>query len=454
MYVVHSTKSVFHSTRKFMKTLTSQNKNSLSSFLFSPPVLLSFYCFALVGISSGVIGVLLPSLSNYYHTDNTTIGLLFLVSSIGYFISAFTSGILVERLGIRGFLLVGAGVFLVGALSFALKPPFVIVLLTRLLFGLGIGIVETGLNIYVSALPRSASLLNFLHAFYGVGALVGPVATSAILVLNLGWNSTYYLMTILGLPMFLGFWFLFRYTPATASSTQAEQKSKGGNTLGDTLKLSVVWIASLFLLFYVGVEVSLGNWTYTFLLDDRHLNALLSGWIVSGYWFGLTMGRFVLQTLAERFKMSNATLVYMCMVSIILALLLIWFVPLTIVTIIGFCLIGFGLGPIYPLTVALTPKLVSARIAPSAIGFLVSISIIGLAVFPWIAGILSQHIGIWSLLPYNIALTVISIALWWMLFRNKRASSDIRDRELARDAFPISEKALPHDGDRVREDAR
>ena len=251
--------------------------------------------------------------------------------------------------------------------------------------------------------------------------------------------------------MFLGFWFLFRR--ATASEIQAEPKSKGGNTLGDTLKLSAVWIASLFLLFYVGVEVSVGNWTYTFLLDDRHLNALLSGWIVSGYWFGLTMGRFVLQTLAERFKMSNATLVYVCMASIILALLLIWFVPLAIVTIVGFCLLGFGLGPIYPLTVALTPKLVPARIAPSAIGFLVSISIIGLAVFPWIAGILAQQVGIWSLLPYNIALTLVSIALWWLLFRGKRAGSDTRDRALAHDAFPISEKVLPHDGDRVREDA-
>ena len=436
-----------------MKTITPEDKQPLSLFLFSPPILLSFYCFALVGISSGVIGVLLPSLSNYYHVDNTTIGLLFLVSSIGYFISAFTSGMLVERLGIRGFLLVGASIFLFGALSFALKPPFALVLLTRLLFGLGIGIVETGLNIYVSALPRSASLLNFLHAFYGVGALVGPVATSAILILNLGWNSTYYLMTILGLPMFVGFWLLFKRTPVTASKTHVEQRSKESNTLGDTLKVSTVWIASIFLLFYVGVEVSLGNWTYTFLLDDRHLNALLSGWIVSGYWFGLTMGRFVLQTLAERFKMSDTTLVYVCMASIILALLLIWFVPLAIVTIVGFCLIGFGLGPIYPLTVALTPKLVPARIAPSAIGFLVSISIIGLALFPWIAGILAQHVGIWSLLPYNIALTVVSIALWWLLFRGKSKGIASTNQEQADHAFPIAETALPHDVSHVREDA-
>ncbi len=410
-----------------MKTITPEDKQSLSSFLFSPPILLAFFCFILIGISSGAPGVLLPSLSTYYHVNNATIGLLFLVSSIGYFLSAFASGILVERLGMRGFLLVGAGAFLLGTFGFGLEPPFAVILLTRLSVGLGVGMIETGLNIYISALPRSASLLNYLHAFYGVGALIGPVVASTILVLNWGWNNTYFIMGILGVPMLLGFWLLFRHTSATTPQAQDEQKSKGDNTLSATLKLGVVWIASLFLLFYVGVEVSLGNWTYTFLLEDRHQNAFLSGWIVSGYWFGLTMGRFVLQTLAERFKISDTTLVYVCMAVVILALLLIWFIPLQIVMVVGFCLIGFGLGPIYPLTVALTPKLVPARIAPSAIGFLVSVSIIGLAVFPWTAGILSQNVGIWSLLPYNVALMVVAIALWWMLFRgNREGAGDVK----------------------------
>ncbi len=438
-----------------MKTIAPEDKQSLSSFLISPPILLAFFCFILIGISSGAPGVLLPSLSTYYHVDNSTIGLLFLVSSIGYFISAFASGILVERLGMRGFLLVGAGAFLLGTFGFGLEPPFAVILLTRLSVGLGVGMIETGLNIYISALPRSASLLNYLHAFYGVGALIGPVVASTILVLNWGWNSTYFVMGILGVPMLLGFWLLFKRTSTTASQIQNEQESKGNNTLSATLKLSVVWIASLFLLFYVGVEVSLGNWTYTFLLEDRHQNAFLSGWIVSGYWFGLTMGRFVLQTLAERFKMSDTTLVYVCMAVVILALLLIWFIPLQIVMVVGFCLIGFGLGPIYPLTVALTPKLVPARIAPSAIGFLVSVSIIGLALFPWFAGILSQNVGIWSLLPYNIALTVVAIALWWVLFRGNREGAGNAKGQAQEDyAFPVSEKALPHDAGHVQEDAR
>jgi len=406
-----------------MKT-TLTKENSSPSSLLSLPVLLAFFGFILIGISGGASGVLLPSMTAYYHVDNSVIGLLFLVTSVGYFISAFASGILVERLGMRGFLLLGAGTFLVGAFAFGLEPPFALVLLARLALGLGIGIIETGLNIYVSTLPRSASLLNYLHAFYGVGALIGPVIASTILVLNWGWNSMYFILGGLSVPMILGFWYLFGLRRTTPASSEEIQKEKG-NALGDTLKLGVVWLAALFLLFYVGVEVSLGNWTYTFLLEGQHQNALLSGWIVSGYWFGLTMGRFVLQRLAERFGISNTALIYGCMASIVLVILLIWLLPSEIMSALGFCVIGFGLGPIYPMTVALTPKLVPARIAPSTIGFLVSISIIGLAVFPWIAGILSQNIGIWSLLPYNIALTLVMIGLWWTLFRCERPDASL-----------------------------
>lgn len=406
-----------------MKT-TLTKENTSSSSLFSLPVLFAFFGFILIGISGGASGVLLPSMTAYYHVDNSVIGLLFLVTSIGYFVSAFASGILVERLGMRGFLLLGTGIFLIGAFSFGLAPPFTLVLLARLAIGLGIGIIETGLNIYISTLPRSATLLNYLHAFYGVGALIGPIIASTILVLNWGWNSMYFILGGLSLPMILGFWYLFRVKHTAIASTEDMQKEQG-NTLSDTLKLGVVWLASLFLLFYVGVEVSLGNWTYTFLLEGRHQNALLSGWVVSGYWFGLTMGRFVLQRLAERFGISNTALIYGCMTSIVLVILLIWLLPSEIVSALGFCIIGFSLGPIYPMTVAVTPTLVPARIAPSAIGFLVSISIIGLALFPWIAGILSQSVGIWSLLPYNIALTLVMLFLWWALFRRERPDATL-----------------------------
>src|SRR5579863_3024315 len=101
-------------------------KSSPSLHAPRAPLSLAFYAFALVGINGGANGVLLPSLSAFYHVGDATIGLLFLVSSLGYFLSALGSGLLTERLGLRWLLGRGAIIFLLGLLGFGLKLPFVL----------------------------------------------------------------------------------------------------------------------------------------------------------------------------------------------------------------------------------------------------------------------------------------------------------------------------------------
>src|SRR5436853_5006015 len=96
------------------------------------PIGLAFFGFALVGMNGGANGVLLPSLSAFYHVGDAVIGLLFLVSSLGYFLSALSSGLLTERLGFRWLLLFGTAAFFLGLLAFGLKLPFVLLLPARL----------------------------------------------------------------------------------------------------------------------------------------------------------------------------------------------------------------------------------------------------------------------------------------------------------------------------------
>jgi fucose permease len=384
------------------------------------PLTVGFFGFALIGTSGGASGVLLPSLSTYYHVNDAVLGTLFFVSSLGYFLSALASGPLTEKLGLRWLLVAGAVTFLLGAIGFGLEPAFLLVLIARLLIGLGVGILETGLNIYITSLPRHTSLLNNLHAFYGLGALIGPIFASVILALSLGWNIVYLLMGVLILPMLCGFLALstFNLTATSHEEHQPDEKQvPEDHLLRAALKLPVVWLAAIFLLVYVGIEVSLGNWAFTFLLDIRHEGTVLAGWIVSGFWLGLTLGRFVLQRIAERLGMNNRDLMYACMAGIVIGIMLIWFVPNSIAAGVGFCFIGFSLGPIYPLTVALTPQLVPTRLAPSTIGFLVSLSILGLALFPWIAGILAQSTSFLSLLPYTLGLVVLMLCFWLPLVR-------------------------------------
>ena len=50
----------------------------------------------------------------------------------------------------------------------------------------------------------------------------------------------------------------------------------------------------MFLCLYVGIEVTVGNWGFSLLTQQRGAGTLLAGLVVSGYWLGLTLGRFLI----------------------------------------------------------------------------------------------------------------------------------------------------------------
>src|SRR4028118_767406 len=84
-------------------------------------VVLAYLAFVLIGSADGALGVLLPSIQRFYGLDNATVSWLFLFSTAGYLISAFSSGLLVARLGTRAVITLGVGAFLVGAIPIRLS---------------------------------------------------------------------------------------------------------------------------------------------------------------------------------------------------------------------------------------------------------------------------------------------------------------------------------------------
>ena len=377
---------------------------------------LSFYSFALVGLNSGVGGVVLKSLSAYYHVGDAVLGALFFASALSYAFSAFFCGPLAERLSLRWLLALGTALFLLGTLGYILEVPFIWLFAFRLCIGLGTGIIETSFNIFISALPGRTTLLSYLHAFFGVGTIFGPLLATGILALLWGWNMIYVALAILNLLQ-LGGIVLLLGTPAGEKGLSQEQVPAQRNAFREALALPLVWLTALFLLVYTGVEICASSWGYTYLVDNRALSALAAGWIVSGFGIGLTLGRFLIQPMAERKGIGVAPLMYVLISGAILSVLVTWLMPSGFLAGLGFCLLGLSLAPIYPLTVALVPKLVPERLVPSAIGVLVSVSISGLSVLPWLAGVLAQVQGIWTLMPYLLVLILTLLAFWIYLAR-------------------------------------
>jgi fucose permease len=373
---------------------------------------LGFLAFIMIGMSDGMLGVLLPSIRGYYQVDKATVSLIFLASTFGYLTSAFASGLLVASIGIRRLLLLGVGVYVFGVCLITLQVPFLVLPLCLYCLGFGVGIVDAGLNSYFVGFPRSTLLLNFLHAFYGVGALIGPLIASGLLELKFFWTTSYFILIAIGVLVLTGITLFYGATNLHVSDRASSDDSKE-NVLFSALRLRVVWLTAAFLLFYVGAEVSMGTWSYSFLTEERHEAALLSGWAVSGFWLGLTIGRLTLGHVGERF--GNKRLIQGCLTGVVVGVLLVWLVPFGPVTALGLWITGFSLGPIFPTTIALISNMVPHRLVPTAIGFAASLGSMGAALFPWLAGNLAESFGLWTLLPFMVVLTVFMLMVWFFL---------------------------------------
>ena len=383
------------------------------------PVTVAFAAFVLVGVNAGATGVLLPAQISDYGVSKTAIGATFFTGSVGFVLASLLAGRMVHRLGMRVALVVGATLTAVAGFSIATRPPFVAFVLIAIVTGFGAGVAESGFQAYVVALPGSTALTNRLHAFFGVGALLGPLLATWILGFA-SWRTVWFVLAAAEVPFVVAIWATYprheTAAPVLPAAHNPKQRSRG--LLSSALRERTVLLGAALLAVYVGLEISMGNWGFSYLVQARGEHRVLAGYVVSGYWLGLTLGRFLISPFAIRIGASAANMAFGCLIGVTIVAALTWVLP-GAASIPGFVLLGFFLGPIFPTAMAMVPNATPARLVPTAIGVMNAGSVIGGSALPWLAGALGQGTGAWTLLPFALVLAVVTMAIWWLMVRNR-----------------------------------
>ncbi len=371
------------------------------------PLLIAYAGFILLGLPTGILGVAWPSIRDTFGGQNDWFGVLFTASTIGYTLASTSSGRLVARLGMGTFLLLGSLVTLLGLLGYALAPAWWVLVGAGLAAGLGSGVIDAGLNTYV-ATNHSAGRLNWMHAFFGVGATLGPQVMTRVLDAGIGWQWGYLAVAALqlGLTLAIGLtlprWWLSRDSDDSTAANGARAV--------ETLRLPVVWFGIALFILYTGIESTGGNWTFTLFAEGRGVDPNAAGLWVSLYWGGLTAGRFLMGAIADR--VENNLLLRLCLSGTVFGALLIALNVSGLLNQAGMALMGLAQAAVFPTLIAVTPGRVGPAHAANAIGFQVGAAGVGFAILPSLAGVLAQQIGLESIPPAM----VISGLLWLVLY--------------------------------------
>lgn len=225
-------------------------------------------------------------------------------------------------------------------------------------------------------------------------------------------------------------WFLcvlaFRHASGAAykaanAAINVEQNDESTSSTVEALRHPVTWLIALFLLINTGVEVGIGGWLPSFMLNVRDGSNFDSGIAVVGYWLGMTVGRLVLGFVTGRL---GEKLAVSCYLGLCMALqLCFWLIPSFISSAIFAAWLGFFLGPMVPAAVVVATKLLPQKLHVSAIGFAAASGSGGGSILPFAIGAIAEVKGIEVLQPIILGLIVATLALWLMLSRrsDKRA---------------------------------
>ena len=367
------------------------------------------------GLSSIMLGSVLPDLRAAYALDYQIGGTLLSAQSIGYLGIGLLSGLAAIKWGLKRAYLILYYVFAVGFVMLLTNGSPVWLLTAMFLTGISKGAITDYNNRVMSEYADgSATPLNMMHAAYAFGACVAPLAVLACQKLggDNGWRLALEIAVVLLTASFIFGLFMKMDDGKPAEATQ---KSAADYSF---FREKLFWLCTALCFFYEAVEASMMGWLTTFYIDSGVLAADAAQIITSLLWVSLLVGRFSCSVIAAKFRPWQMITV-MCFGIAAFLVLLVTGTTLPVLTIatvgLGLCMSGM-----YGTTVANAGNLFSRY--PASMGIYVTLNGLGAAAAPAAIGVAANHGGIrvgFALLLIAAAMLVVS-ALCNMRYLKKR----------------------------------
>jgi fucose permease len=363
-------------------------------------LIIIYIAFISLGLPDALLGGAWPVMQPELGVPYGFAGLASMTITGGTIISSVFSSRVLRRFGTGLVTAVSVSLTALALFGFALAPSFWWILAAALPLGLGAGAVDAGLNAFVAERYESRHM-SWLHSFWGLGALSGPLLLSALLRGGGRWRSGYLIIALfqalLVLALFLSLPLWDRVKPRLAGTGEGAAARVAHKPLFFPLKVRGVKLALAAFFFYCGIELCMGLWGGSYLFKTKGLAPAQAATWVSLFYASITLGRFLTGFLT--YRVSNRGLIRFGSLVILTGILLLA-LPLPLpFTLAGFLLIGLGCAPIFPCMLHETPTRFGVDNAQAIMGFQMAVAYIGSTLLPPAFGFVASATSM-GILPY------------------------------------------------------
>ncbi len=374
-----------------------------------------YLIFVSLGLPDSLLGSGWPKMQVEFGVPSSYAGYVFMMISAMTIISALLSPKLIQRLHIKWIVTVSIMLTVFGLLGFSFCTQYWMLLVCAIPYGLGAGAIDAAMNHYV-ANNYSGAVMNFLHCFYGVGAMISPYLM-ALAIKVAHWNEGYRWTAFLQIGILLvviSSWSLWQQNDSKADESKIDSAG-----IKETIKQPGVMATLLAFFAYSAGEATCFLWVPSYFAGTRtgissELVASFGSLIFGGLMIGRLIAGFIANRLGDRRMIRSGTMVEL--IGILLTAL-----PIKgyLVAAIGFLIIGIGMGPIYPSIQHMAPINFGKRYSAAVIGLQMAFAYTGSTFMPTVFGILQQKLGIWIMPLYLLVFAGLSFALLELSYRQE-----------------------------------
>lgn len=370
-------------------------------------LMMIYLSFISLGLPDSMLGSAWPAMNVSLNAPLWGAGLVQMLISFCTIISSLNSAKLIRRFGTGKLTAISVATTALALLGFSLAKNYAFLLLMAVPLGLGAGAVDAGLNNYV-ALHCEAKHMSWLHCFWGVGTIIGPMILSAVLRVGGSWATGYRAVGLIQCAVSallfatLGMW--------KRGNIQQEEYGAKALSMWEVLSLPGAKAGMVTFLCYCALESTLGLWGATYISQVRGVDEATAASFGAMFYIGITVGRAISGFMAMKLlpkqmvRVGQALLALGCIFMMIPA-------GSTLLGI-GLVVCGLGCAPIYPNIIQDTPVNYGTENSQAAIGVQMAFAYVGSTFLPSIFGALAG-VGGYGLLPYfAISICVLMTVLF------------------------------------------
>lgn len=370
-------------------------------------LMMIYLSFISLGLPDSMLGSAWPAMNVSLNAPLWGAGLVQMLISFCTIISSLNSAKLIRRFGTGKLTAISVATTALALLGFSLAKNYAFLLLMAVPLGLGAGAVDAGLNNYV-ALHCEAKHMSWLHCFWGVGTIIGPMILSAVLHVGGSWATGYRAVGLIQCAVSallfatLGMW--------KRGNIKQEEHGAKALSVWEVLSLPGAKAGMVTFLCYCAVESTLGLWGATYISQVRGVDEATAASFGAMFYIGITVGRAISGFMAM--KLLPKQMVRVGQTLLALGCIFMMIPAGSTLSGIGLVVCGLGCAPIYPNIIQDTPVNYGTENSQAAIGVQMAFAYVGSTFLPSIFGALAG-VGGYGLLPYfAISICVLMTVLF------------------------------------------